>query len=363
MYVVAGVSGKTGAAVADNLLRAGKPLRVIVRAAEKGEAWRARGAEVAIASLDDEQAVARALDGAMGAYLLSPVSPASPDPIAEGWRLADAMARAVERSRLPHLVFLSSMGASHAEGTGIVRTLHAAEVRLSQSTAQVTFVRASYFLDEWLTVLGAVAGGQLPTLIRPERVVPMVAARDIGAVAARALLEGPPAGARQVIAVRGPGDYSPRDLAAVLTELAGPDGHARIRPAGSGGPAADRVWGLGAVRGTGASALPVPQRHRPGRNGQRQPTYGPGHGHAQATVPAGAAERRLKTHAGRSGVRLARRPDALLLTTACSACRFARAGGPPVPAARGSSRRRSRRSRTPGESRPPTRLPWGWGSA
>src|SRR5688500_6999772 len=72
MYAIAGVSGHTGAVVATTLLAAGKPVRVIVRDAAKGAEWKAKGAEVAVASLDDRPALAQALRGAEGAYLLIP---------------------------------------------------------------------------------------------------------------------------------------------------------------------------------------------------------------------------------------------------------------------------------------------------
>ncbi len=53
MYVITGVSGHTGSVVASSLLKQGKPVRVIVRAEEKRKSWKAQGAEVALASLDD----------------------------------------------------------------------------------------------------------------------------------------------------------------------------------------------------------------------------------------------------------------------------------------------------------------------
>jgi uncharacterized protein YbjT (DUF2867 family) len=221
MYVVAGVSGRTGSVVASALLEAGKPTRVIVRDAAKGERWRDRGAEVAVASLEDEQALGRALEGAVGAYLLSPQDPRSPDPITAGWKIAHAVARALEKGTVKHLVFLSALGAEHAEGTGIARTLHAAEERLAEVPPAITFLRAAYLLDNWASVLGATSGGKLPTFIAADRAIPMVAARDVGGVAARALLEGPPASRRTIIEVHGPRDYSPRDLAGVLAALVG----------------------------------------------------------------------------------------------------------------------------------------------
>src|SRR6185295_17669043 len=74
MYVIAGVSGNTGSVVANTLLADKQPVRVIVRDAAKGEPWKAKGAEVVVASLDDRASLARALTGATGAYLLLPPS-------------------------------------------------------------------------------------------------------------------------------------------------------------------------------------------------------------------------------------------------------------------------------------------------
>jgi uncharacterized protein YbjT (DUF2867 family) len=99
--------------------------------------------------------------------------------------------------------------------------LHAAEERLADSPAKVTFLRASFFLENWLPVVPAAAHGKLPTFLPPERPVPMVATRDVGEVAARALLEGPPERRREIIELRGPREYSPRDLAAALAKVVG----------------------------------------------------------------------------------------------------------------------------------------------
>ena len=83
----------------------------------------------------------------------------SGDPIADGRRIADAIARAVDGAPA-HLVMLSSLGAHHPEGTGLSATLHAAEERLGPGVlppSPVTFVRAAFFLENWVPVLGAAA--------------------------------------------------------------------------------------------------------------------------------------------------------------------------------------------------------------
>ena len=75
MYVVAGATGNTGSVAADTLLAEGKQVTVIVRSAEKGEPWRAKGAKVAVSNLDETAKVREILAGAEGVYLLIPPNP------------------------------------------------------------------------------------------------------------------------------------------------------------------------------------------------------------------------------------------------------------------------------------------------
>ncbi|WP_437683468.1 NmrA family NAD(P)-binding protein [Sorangium sp. So ce131] len=218
MFAVAGVTGNTGSVVARELLAAGQEVRVIVRDAAKAEAWRARGADVAVARLDDAAAVARALHGAKGAYLLSPTPVTSSDPLGESRAQVDAMARAIAESAVPHVVFLSSIAAHHPERTGPILTTHYAEERLSAAARDVTFIRPAYFLENWRSVFASVKGdGVLPSFLQPGRAFPMVATEDIGRVAAERLLAGP--AGRQVIELAGPEDYTPEAIARALGKV------------------------------------------------------------------------------------------------------------------------------------------------
>ena len=72
MFVVVGATGNTGSAVVDTLLSRKQPVRIVVRTSDKGEAWKAKGAEIAVASLDDVSALTKAFEGAKGVYLLVP---------------------------------------------------------------------------------------------------------------------------------------------------------------------------------------------------------------------------------------------------------------------------------------------------
>ncbi len=219
MYVVAGVTGRTGSVAAETLLAQGEPVRVIVREARQGESWKSKGAEVAVASLADARAVAQALKGARGAYLLVPPRYEAPDMLAAQRPLIDALAEAVRASAVPHVVLLSSVGAELSEGTGPVRTLHYAERTLGAASRNITFLRAGYFFENFAAVLPAVQGGVLPTFLTPDRVAPMVASADIGRVAAELLLE--PATGTRVVELQSALAYSPERIAKELSERLG----------------------------------------------------------------------------------------------------------------------------------------------
>lgn len=222
MYAVAGVTGNTGKVVADTLIAAGEKVRVIVRDASKGADFAARGAEVAVADLQDEAALARALDGVRGAYLLIPPTMAEPDFYAYQVATGRALAAATKAAKVPHVVFLSSIGAELERGTGPIAGLHPAEAALSSVAAglgtAVTFIRAGYFVENVAGSLGGLAHGVLPTFFPADLKIDMIATRDIGRVAARALIEG--GVGRQLIELGGPG-VSFEDVADAIGEVTG----------------------------------------------------------------------------------------------------------------------------------------------
>ena len=81
MYAITGITGKVGGALAQTLLAAGQPVRGVVRDAKKGEAWAARGCEVALAGMEDVSALAKAFSGAKAVFILPPsefLNPAIP---------------------------------------------------------------------------------------------------------------------------------------------------------------------------------------------------------------------------------------------------------------------------------------------
>ncbi|WP_030452522.1 NAD(P)H-binding protein [Herbidospora cretacea] len=220
MYAITGVTGHVGGAAARELLGRGEPVRAVVRDAAKGAGWSAAGARVVVADLGDRAALAEALRGCAGAFLMLPTDPAPADPDAAHRALADAIAGAVADSGVPHVVLLSSIGAELPEGTGPIRWLHHLENGLRATGTTVTAIRPWHFQEKAETLLGAVLGHGVYPVFGDSADVPttMIATRDIGVVAADALLSPAPAG--EVVDLDGP-RYTERQVAEELSAALG----------------------------------------------------------------------------------------------------------------------------------------------
>lgn len=219
MFVVLGASGNTGKVVAETLLSQRKNVRVVVRDAAKGQAWKEAGADVSIADVEDGAALERAFRGAEGAYVLLPPNFRSTQVRVDNDRRASTIAAAIEAAGVPHVVMLSSIGAQQPHGTGPVLGLRDAEATFTRGRAAATFVRAAYFMENWSGALFAVAQGVLPTFLLADKAIPLVATRDIGTAAERLLAEG--GSGKRVVELAGPREYSPRDVAAALARVVG----------------------------------------------------------------------------------------------------------------------------------------------
>lgn len=224
MFVITGATGNTGSVVAQTLLDRGHAVRVVVRSAEKGEAWRAKGADVAIAEVSDAEAMAKALDGAVGAYFMLPPDLTNENFLGESLKRAEAIVEAASAAGLPHAVILSSVGAQHSERTGPISTIARMEKLFVAASIPLTAVRPGYFLENIKDVMPAVFHeGVYPSMILPlDHKIDMVATRDIGLAVADALLN-PPTVAHRVVELKGAEQYSAQDIAAELSKSLGRD--------------------------------------------------------------------------------------------------------------------------------------------
>lgn len=220
MYIVSGATGQTGSVVARTLLEKGLPVRVIVRSEEKGKAWKDLGAEVAVADVQDADALTKALAGGKVLYLMNPPNEQSESMFVETEKVIKAFQTAIENSSLERLVVLSSVGAQHAGGTGPIVTNHLVEQAFGNLGIPTTFVRATYFMENWNSVLETVKSeGILPSFLQPlDMKIPQVATEDIGRVAAEAMLEK--SEGVQIKELAGL-PYSPNDVAEAFSKVLG----------------------------------------------------------------------------------------------------------------------------------------------
>ena len=221
MFVVLGATGHTGSAVVETLLARKQPVRVVVRSTDKGAAWKAKGADVAVASLEDASAMTKALTGANGVYLLVPPNYGATAWLSEQRQRMDQAAQAVKASGIPHVVFLSSIGGHLAAGTGPIRAARYGEQALGAVAKNLTILRPCYFMENWAPGIGMAKGqGLLPTFIAPTARVPMISTKDIGRTGAEQLIAS--GRGQLVVELAGLEEYRPDEAAKALGLILGP---------------------------------------------------------------------------------------------------------------------------------------------
>jgi NAD(P)H dehydrogenase (quinone) len=221
MYAVMGITGKVGSAVAENLLVQGEKIRAIVRNPDKAARWRDRGAEIAVADVDDPNALAAAFEGTDGVFLMVPPNFA-PAPGFPETRKTLASYRAALAKALPKkAVYLSSIGAEQNDGLGLITSSHLLEQTLGDLPIAHAFLRAGWFMENhaWDVTTAQSEGRMFSNLYPLDRKFSLVATADIGKAGADVLRQEW-TGTRY-IEVAGPEQYSPNDIAQALSSALG----------------------------------------------------------------------------------------------------------------------------------------------
>jgi len=191
-FVVCGATGNIGSRIAEVLLAAGEPVRVIGRERVRLGPLAAKGAEPWPGDIGDAAFLEKAFAGARGAFILIPPRYDAPDFRDYQNRLGASLVTALAKARVPRVVALSSIGAHLAEGTGPILGLHDLESRFNAlKDAEVVCLRPAYFMENLLWSIPLVRNqGINGSPIRPDVPLPMVATADIAGVAALLFVEG-----------------------------------------------------------------------------------------------------------------------------------------------------------------------------
>ena len=214
--LITGVTGTTGSATLQQLKGKGLALRVMTRSAEKAAAFEKEGISAVVADYGDPASLARALDGVERAFLVH--SPSLDIPKHE-----KAFIDAAQKAGVKKIVALSVIGAG-PDGPLRLSRMHAeVESHLQNSGMAYTILRPHSFLQNLLGNIPTIKGQGAMYGNHGEAKVPLIDARDIGAVAAAALTEEGHDG--KVYTLTGPAAISYQEVAGAIGRAIGKEVH------------------------------------------------------------------------------------------------------------------------------------------
>jgi uncharacterized protein YbjT (DUF2867 family) len=215
---VAGATGAQGGAVVDALLGQGASVRALVRSAgsERARNLTNRGVELVQIDSKDPASLSNALQGVDAFFFMTTPYGDSQNPdtdgeIQQGVDFTDAATAA----QVPHVVFSSVGGAERNSGVPHFESKRRIEERLLSCDLSATIVRPVFFMDNLWSMAPTVEGNELVLRLPvPDGIkLQMVATRDIGVVAATALLD--PAAVPAAIEIAGD-ELTGSEIAATL---------------------------------------------------------------------------------------------------------------------------------------------------
>jgi uncharacterized protein YbjT (DUF2867 family) len=191
---VAGATGAQGGAVVDALLERGARVRALVRSneSERARNMASRGVEVVQIDTKDPASLTSALRVVDAFFFMTTPYGHSQSPdidgeIQQGVDFADAAAAA----QVPHVVFSSVGGAERHSGVPHFESKRRIEKYLAELGLQTTVIRPVFFMDNFMSMAPTVENNELVLRLPvPDGIkLQTIATRDIGVVAAAALLD------------------------------------------------------------------------------------------------------------------------------------------------------------------------------
>jgi uncharacterized protein YbjT (DUF2867 family) len=228
-FFIAGITGRVGGAAARRLLDQGHGVRGYVRDPAAARAKVDARVELLRGDLADTDALAAAMHGTAGAFVMVPPMTAPSADFAEARALAASYRTALARAQPGRAVVLSSLGSEQTSGLGLITSTHILEQTLAAPGCPIAFVRAGGFLDNYVHAFAAArATGVFETfLVDTAKPQPVIASDDIGALVARELTS-PGWTGRRVIELGS--SATADDLARAMAAAAGRDVVARPIP-------------------------------------------------------------------------------------------------------------------------------------
>jgi NAD(P)H dehydrogenase (quinone) len=230
MFTILGITGNVGGATAQALLATGKKVRGIVRDKSKAAHLAKQGVELVTGDVSDTESLVKAMQGSEGVFVMNPPNFAPKPGFPEARASLSNIHAALVKADPPMAVYLSSIGAQHDHGLGLITQSHMLEEIMGKLPIANAFIRAAWFLENYLwDVPSARESGQIDVYLDPAtKEFPMVATQDIGELAAKTLLESWKG--NRVLELEGPKRYSPVDAGKAFSKVLGREVNVRPIP-------------------------------------------------------------------------------------------------------------------------------------
>jgi uncharacterized protein YbjT (DUF2867 family) len=219
VIVITTPTGSIGSQVVDNLIAKGEKLRVIARYPEKLSPQVRQDAEIIQGSSDDIDVLLAALDGADALYWCVPPAFRALDTRQYYRNFVTPVCQAIRDTRLKQVVGVSALGRGAALKAGPISNAHFADAMIEETGVSYRALWNPGFMENLLRQAEVIR--QKGMFFLPNRAdlkAPVVAVRDIAAVATRLLLDRSWTG-QGGVPVLGPEDLSYNDMAEIMSEV------------------------------------------------------------------------------------------------------------------------------------------------
>jgi uncharacterized protein YbjT (DUF2867 family) len=191
--LVLGATGQQGGATARALAADGWSVRALVRDkySSKAQDLASLGIELAVGEFRDPTSLETAMNGVHGVFSVLPSSADAQYGITDEDEVRFGMAAidAAKRAGVQHLVYSSTIGASPDIGLDHYESKWHIEQYLRQSGVPFSIVRPAPFMELLLYPHFGLRQGIVTFFGAPEQVIQFIAVRDIGAIAAKLLVD------------------------------------------------------------------------------------------------------------------------------------------------------------------------------
>jgi uncharacterized protein YbjT (DUF2867 family) len=188
-FAIMGATGHIGHHLTEELLKRGHHVRALGREPLKLQELKTKGAEILSGDFTESSFLSKAFKGCHAVFSFIPPGQDADDMEVFRDKAAEAIVQAIAKTKISHVLNLSSIGANLPSGTGPIKTLHRQEEKLNAiQNLNVLHFRPGFFMENLLGSIQSIkSSGIISSSLKTDLPLPMVATQDIALKAAEFL--------------------------------------------------------------------------------------------------------------------------------------------------------------------------------